>query len=271
MVYTYAPAKKTYRKKNNYRPRKSKKSNKMTYKKINRMIENKIYKTAETGRIYKYCDEQQMSLQTGNAKLLTNISADAGNWISPPATGNGVQDRTGNSINPVSFNWKGHIKISGATNLSENRKVQVRIVAYFYKQGNNVNNTLTDLDILRYGNNVVGLFNDFRDMYADFNWSKIRPFYDRTVTLTPAFLKLADDNVTNLGNFYGNGNDMARINIKHKFKKGTVLSCEDSDADDWKKNNIGILMMCRNANDDYTTSTLNLEVQGLGDFSYKDI
>ena len=125
-------------------------------------------------------------------------------------------------------------------------------------------------DLFIYGNNTQGLSNDFKDTYKKFNWNVFRPFYDRVYKVAPEF-QMTDSAGINLGNFAGFHKDGFKINIKHNFAKGSQLTCEAHNSGQWRKNNIALIVIARNARDDTTVSTLNLEVQGLGCLTYKDI
>lgn len=275
----YKPAQRKYRKKAKVviakKPKKAPLS-KAQYSAIRKVAQSVLYKNAETKKNWLFVNEFQVGSQTGNKCLTHNNSFAGVNFNYPLPTADSGEGRDGNMIQPIRFNFNGHIRVQGSSSNQENRLTHCRVVAAFYREGHKPDSNLNDSDLLRYGNDTQGLFGDFRDTYANFNWEKVRPFYDKVMTLAPAYIHRAYDSAGNLqevGEQLSNvSRDVRKLNITYNFKKGTKLVCQDSDlaSGDWNRNNIVIFVICRNANDDLTTSTLYTEVSGLAALTYKD-
>lgn len=263
------PAKRTYRK----RPMRKGKAplNKRQYSAVNKLVKKQLYKTSETKYQFRNIDHAQGIILDGEV-ISTTTAADGINQIPMPSTGDGFNQKSGLSIEPVSWRFTGHMTIPGSSSNQDNRTCHVRLVAAFYDKDDPLNVNMTDPDIFRFANNVSGLASDYTDTYKNFNWNKIRPFYDRTFLLQPG---LGYENDAGTAIIYqgapNKGRDVAKLNISYKFPKGTKLSVEGTNEKDYTTNkNIVMFAITRNVNDAYPTSALELKILGVSQFAYKD-
>lgn len=271
------PAKRSYRRR---RPmvvaiRKPKKAplNKRQYSAVNKLVKKQLYKTSETKYQFKKIDHEQGIILDQEVIQWDGAGANVVNQIPMPAQNDGLGGREGNVIQPVSWQLQGHMTIPGSSSNADNRTTTVRLVAAFYDKDTPLNVNLTDTDLFRFGNNVSGMQSDYSDTYKPFNWGKIRPFYDRLFHLQPGLGYTNDAGSTII--FQGapqKGRDLARVNIKHFFPKGTKLSVEGTNEDDYTKSkNIVLFAITRNVNDAYPSSALTLKIVGTTMFTYKDL
>lgn len=258
------PARKSVRKTN-----KSKSS-----KSLNKKVLDVLYKTAETKSVYYELDEEQLGSQTGS-KSLRAQGQNNQNLSRFPARGDSPNQREGQAINPVMWQFKGHMRIPGASAAQDNRVTMVRVIAAHFQPNEDPDRDLTSTGSLLYYNGTSrGLFNDYRDTYADINWERFagKPFYDKVFRMKPGYLVREYDSagvLTTVGEIAG---DTVPLKIVKYFKKGTKFSC-DANQDTFCNNsqgNICIMVIARNANDDTTTSTLNVEVTGSIKYMFKD-
>lgn len=268
------PAKRTYRK----RPstvvvRKAKKAplNSRQYTAVAKLVKNQIYKTSETKYQFRNIDHAQGIILDGEV-IKTTTAADGINQIPMPADNDSLTGRDGNMIQPIAWNFRGHMTIPGSSSNQDNRTCHVRLVAAFYDKDDPLDVNLTDTDIFRFANNVQGLTSDFTDTYKNFNWGKIRPFYDKTFLLQPG---LGYENDAGTAIIYqgapNKGRDVAKLNISYKFPKGSKLSVSGTNELHYDQNkNIVMFAITRNVNDAYPTSALELKILGVSQFSYKD-
>lgn len=270
------PAKRSYRRR---RPmvviaKKAKKAplNKRQYSAVNKLVKKQLYKTSETKYQFKKINHEQGIILDGEVIQTADATSVEINQIPMPPDGDGLNSRDGNSIQPIAWQFQGHLTIPGSSSNADNRTTTVRLVAAFYDRDDPLNVNLNDTDIFRFGNNVSGLSSDYTDVYKAFNWGKIRPFYDRLFTLQPGLGYTNDSGSTII--FQGapqRGRDVARVNIKHFFPRGSKLSVDGTNTEDYTKaKNIVMFAITRNVNDAYPSSALNLKIVGTTVFTYKD-
>lgn len=269
------PAKRSYRRR---RPmvviaKKAKKAplNKRQYSAVNKLVKKQLYKTSETKYQFRKIDHAQGIVLDGEV-VQTTTATDGINQIPMPPDSDGLNARDGNSIQPISWQFQGHMTIPGSSQNADNRTTTVRLVAAFYDKDTPLNVDLTDGDLFRFGNNMSGLTSDYSDIYKPFNWGKIRPFYDRIFTLQPGLGYMNDAGTDII--YQGapqRGRDVVRLNIKHFFPKGTKLSVEGTNDTDYiKSKNIVMFAITRNVNDAYPSSALELKILGTSVYMYKD-
>lgn len=273
----YKPAKRSYRRK---RPtavviRKKAKAplNKKQYSAVTKLVKKQLYKVSENHTVYKKIDA---AMGTNLASAVIQYEGQPGgdiNQIPMPPTGDGMSSRMGNSIQPVMWQFQGHMTIPGSSSNQDNRTCKIRLVAAFYDKDNFVATGLTNNDLFRFGNNVSAKSDDYSDLYKGFNWGLVRPFYDRTFTLQPGLGYTNDAGTSIIYQSAPNaGRDVANVNIKHFFPKGLTLSVDGTSETEYTKNkNIVLFAMTRNVNDAYPASALELKILGTTQFIYKDI
>lgn len=245
--------------------------NKRQYSAVTKLVKNQIYKTSETKYQFRSIDHSQGIILDG-AVVSTTTAADGINQIPMPADNDSLTGRDGNTIQPLYWRMQAHATIPGSSSNTDNRTTHVRLVAGFYDKDDPLDVNLTDSDIFRFANNVQGLASDFTDTYKNINWGKVRPFYDKVFTLQPG-LGYTDDAGANII-FQGapqKGRDVAKINIRYNFPKGTKLSVSGTNELHYdQRKNIVVFMITRNVNDAYPASALDIKLLGVTEFAYKD-
>lgn len=271
-----APAKRTNRRK---RPqvviaRKAKKAplSSRQYSAVTKLVKNQLYKTSETKYQFKNIDHAMGIILDSKVIQTTDATSVEINQIPMPADADALNGRDGNSIQPIAWKFDGHMTIPGSSGNQDNRTTQVRLVAAFYDKDSPLNVNMTDTDIFRHANNVQGLSNDYSDIYKAFNWGKILPFYDRTFKLQPGLAHTNDAGSTIIYQAAPQaGRDVVRLRVNHFFPKGSKLSVDGTNQEDYnKRKNIVMFAITRNVNDAYPSSTLQLKILGTTTFMYKD-
>lgn len=245
--------------------------NKRQYSAVSKLVKKQLYKTSETKYQFRNIDHTQGIILDG-AVVKTTTANDGINQIPMPGDTDALNGRDGNAIQPVSWQFQGHMTIPGSSSNQDNRTCHVRLVAGFYDKDDPLNVNLTDSDLFRFANNVGGLSSDFADTYKNINWGKVRPFYDRVFTLQPG-LGHTDDTGANIifQSAPNRGRDVAKLNIKHFFPKGMKLTVPGTNELDYDQNkNIVMFAITRNVNDAYPNSALELKILGVSQFAYKD-
>ena len=261
---------KQYRKR---RPaRRPKKSAPPSRSQVSSMIKKSLYKEAETHCLYGEVDEFQTGSQTGSAALrLTGQNIQ--NMCIFPARGDANTQRSGQSIQPIMWELKGHMRIPGASASQDNRVSSVRVVACTFDQTDAPNaDLINEGAVLRYNGVSRQLFGDYRDTYAEINFAKYLPFYDKTFRMKPGYLERQYDSngiLTSVGETAGT---TIPLRIRKFWKKGTKLTAGTTGNlySQTKNGNIAVFIIARNANDDTTLSTLNVEICASTKFKFKD-
>jgi hypothetical protein len=247
----------------------------MNYRSTKNLVHKELLQMAETKKNTKRYNEKQWGSQTGNIAIQPDGSNDT-NMNSPTRAGLGVDDRTGNSVNPIGWFFKGHMKIQGSTSEGDNRVSLHRVVCCEVKNSSTINSDLSDPNlIMGLNGTAVGLFGDVRDIYADFNWDKTgKPFYDRVFRMKAGDIDRefnpTTGAITSVGSTPAN---VVFLDIKKLYNPSHKLSCDEV-SDAWwngRRGNITMMIIARNANDDTTLSGLNTELSGESKFLYKDI
>lgn len=245
--------------------------NKRQYSAVSKLVKKQLYKTSETKYQFRNIDHSQGIILDGEV-IQTTSANDGINQIPMPSTGDGFNQKSGLSIEPVSWQFQGHMTIPGSSSNQDNRTCHVRLVAAFYDKDDPLNVNLTDTDIFRFANNVSGLSSNYTDIYKNLNWGKIRPFYDRTFLLQPG---LGYENDAGTAIIYqgapNKGRDVVKLNIKYNFPRGMKLSVSGTNELHYDQNkNIVMFAITRNVNDAYPASALELKILGVSQFTYKD-
>lgn len=268
------PAKRTYRK----RPstvvvRKARKAplNSRQYTAVAKLVKKQLYKTSETKYQFRNIDHTQGIILDGEV-VKTTTAADGINQIPMPADNDSLTGRDGNMIQPIAWQFQGHMTIPGSSTNQDNRTCHVRLVAGFYDKDAPLDENLTDTDLFRFANNVGGMQSNFSDTYKNINWGKVRPFFDKVYAIQPG---LGYTNDAGSSIIYQSapqaGRDVVKLNIKHFFPKGMKLSVSGTNELHYDQNkNIVMFAITRNVNDAYPSSALELKILGVSQFSYKD-
>ena len=210
---------------------------------------------------YVNVNEFEIPLQTGT-KFLNDTNGNQCLNLVPQGDEGGT--RNGMSLTAKKFNFKGHIKINGAAAGVNNRTSVVRIVFGFTKTALSE----TDVALMYKGGYSCDIPSNITASYLNFNLQKFYPFSDKLFHLTPAS-QWVDSNGGTVQQL--NGPDMKFINVTHNFgKKGLNMKYNDNTLSYANEKNIACLIIARNANDDITTSILNLEMSGVASFTYTD-
>lgn len=210
---------------------------------------------------YQNINEFQIPLQTGT-KFINDTNGNQCFNLVPQGDGGG--QRNGMSITAKKFNFKGHIKIDGAAAGANARTAVVRILFGFTKTALSE----SDVALMYKGGYTCDVPSNITASYLNMNLAKFYPFSDKTYHLTPAtqWVDNAGGTIQQL-----NGADMKFINVTHNFgKKGCNMKYNDNTLSYANSHNIACLVISRNANDDLTTSILNLEMSGVASFTYTD-
>ncbi len=178
------------------------------------------------------------------------------------------ENRIGNVIKPKRFTMKGYAYV---TSQKDNAEIvgydftHVRMVVGFRRQAGVLSPSQSNL--MMQGGTEVGLQDDYRDIINGFNWKEFRPFYDKTMKVTP--LKRNSDNFQQpfVPNYF-------HFNIDYKFSPtaDNLVSLEDengSTSNAYNNNNIYCLFLARQMND---ASAVNhtLRVYGTSLFQFTD-
>jgi len=254
------------------KPKKTSRNFPFTERQIKKIAKEANKEQAEPKAIYNIFDEYQLGSMTGSACLVGSNGHVNTNPV--PAKGDGVDKRDGNEIQPVSWNFKGHMKIQGSSINLDNRISHIRVLACFFDDKNAPNEAMDNTNVLLgTDGNARALYHDFRDNYSDINWSFLKPFYDKNFVLTPGqIMPVYNSSSSTFNNSYAGPASVVKLNISHKFKTNSVLRCDEAVDTMWNgRNNIALIVLCRNLNDDTTTSTLYTELQGRAVLRYKDL
>lgn len=248
------------------RPRKMRRGrkplNKGQVKAINSIVSRSLTKTREMKYHSTRFDEDPVPLQTGNRFCLHTGSV--ANMFDI-TQGVGPSQRVGNEATILGFEWRGHIKVNGATTYQQQREATVRLCWGFVRGETTMD--MTDLAFI--GGSPVDLPTDYSAIYCDLNWNKFRPIHEKVFKLAPA--SHFKDNDNNLVQQVGTVPDCKILKYSRSFgKNGLKIQFPSSLEDYANKNNLVLLAITRNANDDVTVSTLNMEVCGVCNVRYQD-
>ncbi len=255
--------------------KKGKSYGKKSTKSTKSLIQRELFKMSETKKKENSFNEKQWGSQTGNIALRPDGSNDT-NANKLPTQGDGPDDRDGNSVAPIGWFFKGHMKIQGSTSEGDNRVSLHRVVCCEVKNSSTINNDLSDPNLIMGPAGIArGIYGDVRDIYADFNWDKTgKPFYDRVFRMKAGDIDRefnpTTGAITSVGSTPAN---VVFLDIK-KFYKPTKKLSTDETSDAWwngRRGNITMMIMARNANDDTALSGLNSELSGRSKFLFKDM
>lgn len=228
-------------------------------------VKNLALKTINKGREklirYQNVNEFTIPLQTGT-KFINDT--DGNQCLNLIPQGDGGGQRNGMVVQARRYNFKGHIKINGGAAGVNNRTAVVRVLFGFTKTALSE----TDVALMYKGGYTVSVPSNITASYLNMNLAKFFPFYDKTFYLTPAlqWTDSAGGTVQQL-----NGPDMKFINVNYNFgKNGHNMKYNDNTLSYANEKNIACLVISRNANDDITTSILDLEMSGVSSFVYTD-
>lgn len=231
-----------------------------------RMVDRKIAKGRELKLFYSTIDEQSIDPYTGSARLSWtgfDTSGLTAHTCNNPIQGDRNQDRIGNTIQPVAFQFKGAVYFQGSS-ANMDRDSLVRIVFAF--TDDNVPN-VTDT-IFKKSGGLQAPQGNYTDIYADFEWGTLVPFYDEVFMLTP---NNYFDPVTPAVTTQKNGRAHALINVDYNFgKNARTLSFSGNSQNYLNKKNIIGMMFARNLQDDTIITTISVELHGLAKFSFYD-
>ena len=173
-------------------------------------------------------------------------------WNSIPQ-GTAANNREGNQVNPMSFNFKGYLYTYTTNPDAIEDYVKVRVIWGFVNQDTT---PLIDAgDLFKRGSNDGAIYSDQRALYQKLNWTNFRPFYDRVFTLS------------SLGTASIRGTNM--INVSHKFGKEAKLTFASSNIQEPNKNAIQCMLIARTFNKG-GTSALAVKLIGNGEYNYTD-
>lgn len=257
------PAKQYKRRGRRYRKGGRKPLSKSQAKAVKSIALNQINGTRELKSYYTKIDEISIPLQTGTQFLQDTNGNQAFN-IMP--NGDSNYQRDGLEIQAKYFSFQGHCKINGSSSYTENREILCRVVWGFTKLPLSSSSTT----LMMNANFPVPIPSDFSAIYKPFNWNVFRPFKDQRFKLVPAHQYNDGASTTNI-NLLSYGSDCKLLTAKYNFgKKGKNMKFPDNSLSYANADNIACLVICRNANDDLSTSILNIEFSGITNFRYQD-
>lgn len=250
-------------KRRNRRNRKGRKPlSKSQAKAVKSIALSQINGTRELKSLYTKIDEVAIPLQTGT-QFLQDTNGNMAFNIMP--NGDSSYQREGLEITQKYFSFQGHCKINGGSALSQNREIVCRVIWGFTKGPLAASST----QLMMNANFPVAIPSDFSAIYKPLNWNIFRPFKDQRFKLAPAHQYV--DGVGDYVNILNPVPDCKLLTASYSFgKKGKSMKFPDNSLSYANKDNIVCLVICRNANDDLSSSVLNLEFCGTTNFRYQD-
>lgn len=232
-----------------------------------------VSKGREVKHSYAQVDEQQVDPYLSSTVMywsdLTTTRASNYCPIALVKGSNGDQ-RMANSVQPLSFKFDGLLKFTGGTDNLPFRSTLARVVFGYWTGSYDFDlSTIMTEDILLKGATTTVPIGDFNDLYLPFNRDKFSPFHDEIHELVPN--QVQDVGGTASQTYMGSGKDFSFMRVRHSFGKNPKQQkyASATSAPPMDRILVG-LIFCRVMTDDTVLGSINVEITGTADFTFRD-